>query len=178
MFDADLPRPSAGRLYIYLLGPGVGESQVVVFPDGRVMVIDGQTMPDAVVRLHLGRATKLGHANAAGAFQFKLAVPAGTYEARVKARDAAGQTSTASMSLTKGDAVIAWIDTMIQVIKGAGRIAAPGKVHVDLVEGGAQALDAKHIIIATGSDSVPLPGVADSHGALDAAHRFIDGSNG
>jgi beta-lactamase superfamily II metal-dependent hydrolase len=41
MFDADLPRPSAGRLYVYLLGPGVGESQVVVFPDGRVMVIDG-----------------------------------------------------------------------------------------------------------------------------------------
>ena len=44
-------------------------------------------------------------------------------------------------------------------IKGAGRITAPGKVHVDLVEGGAQELEVKHIIIATGSDSVPLPGV-------------------
>jgi dihydrolipoamide dehydrogenase len=44
-------------------------------------------------------------------------------------------------------------------IKGAGRITAPGKVHVDLVEGGTQELAAKHIIIATGSDSVPLPGV-------------------
>ena len=44
-------------------------------------------------------------------------------------------------------------------IKGAGRITAPGKVHVDLIEGGTQELAAKHIIIATGSDSVSLPGV-------------------
>jgi len=84
----------------------------------RVMVIEGQTMPDASVELHLGRTTKRGHANAAGGFVFKLSVPTGTYVAKVKARDAAGQTSTASMSVTQGDAVIAWIDTMIQVIKG------------------------------------------------------------
>ncbi|MEP7125471.1 MAG: MBL fold metallo-hydrolase [Byssovorax sp.] len=42
-FGAHLPRPAAGKLQIYLLGPGVGESQVVVFPDGRCMVVDGCT---------------------------------------------------------------------------------------------------------------------------------------
>jgi dihydrolipoamide dehydrogenase len=44
-------------------------------------------------------------------------------------------------------------------IKGTGRIAAVGKVHVDLVEGGTQDLDAKNIVIATGSDVIPLPGI-------------------
>ncbi len=41
LFGADLPRPVLGQLHVYLLGPGVGESQLVVFPDGRTMVIDG-----------------------------------------------------------------------------------------------------------------------------------------
>ena len=39
-------------------------------------------------------------------------------------------------------------------LKGAGRVSAPGKVEVDGTE-----YDAKHIIVATGSESVPLPGV-------------------
>jgi dihydrolipoamide dehydrogenase len=39
-------------------------------------------------------------------------------------------------------------------IKGTGRIAGPGKVDVD-----GTAYDAKHIVIATGSESVPLAGV-------------------
>jgi dihydrolipoamide dehydrogenase len=39
-------------------------------------------------------------------------------------------------------------------LKGTGKIAAPGKVDVD-----GTAYDAKHIVIATGSESVPLPGV-------------------
>lgn len=43
-FGADLPRPAPGQLHVYLLGPGVGESQVVVFPDGRSMVVDGCTL--------------------------------------------------------------------------------------------------------------------------------------
>ncbi len=40
-------------------------------------------------------------------------------------------------------------------LKGEGRIAAPGRVMVDGTE-----YAAKHIIIATGSESIPLPGVA------------------
>jgi len=43
----------------------------------------------------------------------------------------------------------------ISWLKGAGRILAPGKVDV-----GGTVYDAKHIVIATGSESVPLPGVA------------------
>ena len=39
-------------------------------------------------------------------------------------------------------------------LKGAGRIAAPGKVEVD-----GTPYEAKHIVIATGSESMPLPGV-------------------
>ncbi|AHJ65462.1 dihydrolipoyl dehydrogenase [Granulibacter bethesdensis] len=39
-------------------------------------------------------------------------------------------------------------------LKGAARISAPGKVEV-----GGQSYDARHIVIATGSESVPLPGV-------------------
>ncbi|WP_237214313.1 dihydrolipoyl dehydrogenase [Falsiroseomonas oryziterrae] len=39
-------------------------------------------------------------------------------------------------------------------IKGAARIAAPGKVEVD-----GTTYDAKNIVIATGSESIPLPGV-------------------
>ena len=83
----------------------------------RVMVIEGQTMPDASVRLHLGKTTKLGHSDGSGHYQFKVSEPSGTYLVKIKARNHAGQVSKASMTVTKGDAVIAWIDTMIQVIK-------------------------------------------------------------
>jgi dihydrolipoamide dehydrogenase len=54
-------------------------------------------------------------------------------------------------------------------LKGTGRIVAPGKVAVD-----GQDYAAKHIVIASGSESVPLPGVTldgkrivDSTGALE-----------
>jgi dihydrolipoamide dehydrogenase len=39
-------------------------------------------------------------------------------------------------------------------LKGTGRITAPGKVEVDGIT-----YDARHIVIATGSESMPLPGV-------------------
>ncbi|MGI9506448.1 MAG: dihydrolipoyl dehydrogenase [Geminicoccaceae bacterium] len=47
----------------------------------------------------------------------------------------------------------------VSSIKGLGRIAGPGTVHVELNDGGSQDIAAKNIIIATGSDVVPLPGV-------------------
>jgi dihydrolipoamide dehydrogenase len=43
-------------------------------------------------------------------------------------------------------------------LKGRGRIAAPGTVEV-AGEGGTQTVQAKHIVVATGSDVMPLPGV-------------------
>src|SRR5580704_3835249 len=58
-------------------------------------------------------------------------------------------------------------------IKGAGRIAGPGKVEVTAEDGAVTTLEAKNIVIATGSEPAPLPGVevdqqriVDSTGAL------------
>ncbi|MFO1069032.1 MAG: dihydrolipoyl dehydrogenase [Geminicoccaceae bacterium] len=62
----------------------------------------------------------------------------------------------------------------VDYVVGAGRIAAPGKVVVSLKKGGTQELTTRNIVIATGSDVMPLPGVeideeriVSSTGALD-----------
>ena len=47
---------------------------------------------------------------------------------------------------------IAWV-------KGTGAITAPGRVTVAKADGSTETLDAKNILIATGSESMPLPGV-------------------
>jgi dihydrolipoamide dehydrogenase len=47
----------------------------------------------------------------------------------------------------------------VERILGTGRIAAPGKVEVTPAKGDTQTLDTKAILIATGSESMPLPGV-------------------
>ena len=47
----------------------------------------------------------------------------------------------------------------VDFIKGLGRFAGPGVLHVDQADGGAREVKAKNVIIATGSDVVPLPGV-------------------
>ena len=58
-------------------------------------------------------------------------------------------------------------------IRGRGRIAGPGKVVVTAEDGGERELQAANIVIATGSEPTPLPGVGfvenrivDSTGAL------------
>lgn len=47
----------------------------------------------------------------------------------------------------------------VDYIKGFGRIAGKGRVEVKLSDGGAQTLETKTIVIATGSVPTPLPGV-------------------
>jgi dihydrolipoyl dehydrogenase len=47
----------------------------------------------------------------------------------------------------------------VTYIPGAGTIAAPGKIEVKLLAGGTETVEAKHIIVSTGSDVMPLPGV-------------------
>ena len=61
----------------------------------------------------------------------------------------------------------------VDYIKGWGRIDGPGKVVVKADDGAETVLEAKNIVIATGSEPTPLPGVAidntrivDSTGAL------------
>jgi len=46
-----------------------------------------------------------------------------------------------------------------EAIVGEARIAAPGKVEVKSADGSVRTLDAKNIIVATGSDVAALPGV-------------------
>jgi dihydrolipoamide dehydrogenase len=46
-----------------------------------------------------------------------------------------------------------------EAIVGEGRIAAPGKVDVRTRDGAIRSLETKHIIVATGSDVMPLPDV-------------------
>jgi dihydrolipoamide dehydrogenase len=47
----------------------------------------------------------------------------------------------------------------VEGIVGEGRITSPGKIDVKTPDGKTRTLTAKHIIIATGSDVAPLPGV-------------------
>jgi dihydrolipoamide dehydrogenase len=47
-----------------------------------------------------------------------------------------------------------------EAIVGEARIAAPGKVEVKAADGSLRTLEAKHIVIATGSDVAPLAGIA------------------
>ncbi|HEY4586339.1 MAG TPA: dihydrolipoyl dehydrogenase [Brevundimonas sp.] len=61
----------------------------------------------------------------------------------------------------------------VDVVKGFGRIAGAGKVEVEAEGGSKTTLETKNIVIATGSEPTPLPGVAfedgkviDSTGAL------------
>jgi len=47
----------------------------------------------------------------------------------------------------------------VEPVHGTARIAAPGKVEVSLAAGGTRVLEARNIVVATGSDVMPLPGV-------------------
>jgi len=60
--------------------------------------------------------------------------------------------------LTKGIAIL-FKKNKVTEIHGAARITAPGEVTVELSESGSQMLKTDRILIATGSESMPLPGV-------------------
>jgi dihydrolipoamide dehydrogenase len=72
-------------------------------------------------------------------------------------------------------------------IKGAARLESPGRLAVELNAGGAQMLNARNIVIATGSETATVPGIAideerivSSTGALDLedvpAHLVVVGA--
>ena len=75
-------------------------------------------------------------------------------------------------ALTKGIEFL-FKKNKVDWIRGRGRIAGAGKVEVEADDGGKTVLSAKNIVIATGSEPTPLPGVdfeagkvVDSTGAL------------
>ena len=47
----------------------------------------------------------------------------------------------------------------VQYVKGWGKLSGPNDVEVSLLDGGNTTLKAKNILIATGSEVAPLPGV-------------------
>jgi dihydrolipoamide dehydrogenase len=75
-------------------------------------------------------------------------------------------------ALTKGIEFL-FKKNKVDWVRGRGRIAGPGQVAVTAADGAVRTLTAKNIVIATGSEPTPLPGVAfeagkvvDSTGAL------------
>ncbi|KSB88615.1 dihydrolipoamide dehydrogenase [Caulobacter vibrioides] len=71
-------------------------------------------------------------------------------------------------ALTKGVEFI-MKKNKVEYVKGWGRIDGPGKVVVKAEDGSERTLETKHIVIATGSEPTPLPGVA-----VDNAGRIVD----
>jgi dihydrolipoamide dehydrogenase len=65
---------------------------------------------------------------------------------------------TAVTNLTKGVEGL-FKKYKVDYIKGSGSFQAANKLKVDLLEGGETELEAKNIIIATGSEATPFPGV-------------------
>jgi dihydrolipoamide dehydrogenase len=83
-----------------------------------------------------------------------------------------GQKTESVGALTKGIEFL-FRKNKADWIRGRGRIAAPGKVVVTAEDGSERELEARNIVIATGSEPTPLPGVdfvenriVDSTGAL------------
>jgi hypothetical protein len=141
----------------------------------RRMVIEGQTMPDSLVRIDVGGITKLGHSNGAGHFRFSVSERTGTYLVKVKARNLAGAISKASMTVTEGDAVIAWIDTTIEVIKADPTNVGLASRTMAMVS--AAVYDAVNDIERTGSvfkvDVQAPAGASPSAAASEAAYTVL-----
>ena len=62
----------------------------------------------------------------------------------------------------------------VDYVKGAASFSSPSKIDVELTEGGETQIEAKNVIIATGSEVSPFPGIeidekriVSSTGALD-----------
>src|SRR5690606_9923323 len=75
-------------------------------------------------------------------------------------------------ALTKGIEFL-FKKNKVDWVRGAGRIAGPGKIEVTGDDGQTTTLETANIVIATGSEPTPLPGVTidqkrivDSTGAL------------
>ena len=74
-------------------------------------------------------------------------------------------------ALTKGIEFL-FKKNKVDWIRGRGRIAGPGKVEVTAADGKTTTLSGRNIVIATGSEPTPLPGVAFEDG------KVIDSTGG
>jgi len=65
---------------------------------------------------------------------------------------------TSVSGLTKGIEYL-FKKNAVDYVKGTGTITGENEIKVDLLDGGEQTLRAKNIIIATGSEATPFPGL-------------------
>lgn len=62
----------------------------------------------------------------------------------------------------------------IEVLKGHGRLAGPGRVAVEGEGGEAQVLEVKSVILATGSEVKNLPGIAPDHRRIVTSDSILE----
>ena len=140
-----------------------------------VMVVGGTTMPDASVRLQVGSTSRVTHSDRSGHYQFRVAMPAGVYQVKVRAEDRAGVASKASMTTTQGDAVLAWDQAMNDVIKAD--IANVGMASRTMAMVSGAVYDAVNDIDRTGSvykvDVKAPRGASASAAASEAAYTVL-----
>jgi dihydrolipoamide dehydrogenase len=74
--------------------------------------------------------------------------------------------------LTKGIETL-FKQNKVEYVKGAASFISPTRLSVQLLDGGERQIDAKNIIIATGSEVSPFPG-----GAIDIDEKQIVSSTG
>ena len=74
--------------------------------------------------------------------------------------------------LTKGIELL-FRQNKVDYIKGAGSFVSPTRIAVQLLEGGETHVDAKNVVIATGSEVSPFPG-----GAIEIDEKQIVSSTG
>lgn len=74
--------------------------------------------------------------------------------------------------LTKGIEML-FKQNKVDYIKGAGSFVSPTRIAVQLLEGGETEIEAKNVIIATGSEVAPFPG-----GAIEIDEKQIVSSTG
>ena len=140
-----------------------------------VLVVDGQATPGALIQFKVGQKSGQNHADKSGRYQIKVPLAAGDYRMKVQAKDKAGQVSSASLSVTMGDAVLAWESTMIDVIKGD--IANVGLASRTLAMVSGAVYDAVNDIEHTGSVykiNVQAPaGASPTAAASEAAYTVL-----
>ncbi len=148
---------------------------------GPKLVFVGQTMPGATVTINLGdHSTGQTRADRSGHYRLGMAMPTGTYTVRALAENRAGAVATASMTATRGDAVVAWVDTMLAALRADP--SNVGLVTRTMAMTSAAVYDAVNDIHRTGAVfrvDVKAPGGASaSAAAAEAAYTVLRGTLG
>jgi hypothetical protein len=153
-------------------------------PDGNGFVISpnvtisGQTAPGATVRVDqgdTGTSTGTTTADAQGHYQFQVSVGVGVTPFHVEANDAFGQRTTADTSVTRGDVIIAWNQTMLDAIRATKDTLGTSTRTMAMVQ--AAMYDAVNAIDRFGSVykvNVQAPaGASPEAAASEAAYRVL-----